>query len=78
MRIPERCKICGGRSLVYASIRGAVFRVRYARCESCDATTKTIAAIPQKTCLYSNDIEHHGQTIGNNASVDSFTHSLER
>lgn len=41
MRIPERCS-CGGRCLVYCSVRHAAFLVRYRRCDSCHELSKSI------------------------------------
>jgi hypothetical protein len=41
MRIPSRCS-CGGRSMVYCTIRHASFVVRYRRCDSCHQTSKSI------------------------------------
>jgi hypothetical protein len=41
MRIPSSCS-CGGRALVYCTIRHASFVVRYRRCDSCHQTSKSI------------------------------------
>jgi hypothetical protein len=61
MRIPESCPDCGGRSLTYATVTGAVIRTRYKKCDQCGRTAKTIAVIPQKIFLSGNDFSPCGQ-----------------
>jgi hypothetical protein len=61
MRIPESCPDCGGRSLTYATVTGAVIRTRYRKCDKCGRTAKTIAVIPQKIFLSGNDFSQGGQ-----------------
>ena len=41
MRIPSTCD-CGGRAMVYCTIRHESFVVRYRRCDSCGDTSKSI------------------------------------
>lgn len=45
MRIPERCQ-CGGRCLVYCSVRHDSFLVRYRRCDRCSELSKSIVLNP--------------------------------
>lgn len=45
MRIPERCS-CGGRALVYCSVRHYSFLVRYRRCDRCSELSKSIVLNP--------------------------------
>jgi hypothetical protein len=58
MRIPETCSACGGRSLTYATVTGAVIRTRYKKCDQCGRTAKTIAVIRQKTFLSGSEFQH--------------------
>jgi hypothetical protein len=41
MRIPDSC-LCGGRSLVYCSIKSDRYTIRYRRCDRCGETSKSI------------------------------------
>ena len=55
MRIPESCGRCGGASVVYATIHGAAFTVRYRKCRTCNATSKGIS---MNQFLLSNELGH--------------------
>lgn len=52
MRIADDCNLCpDGRALVYATIQGERYTVRYRRCDQCGETSKSIQ---MKTVLSSN------------------------
>lgn len=55
MRIPDKCS-CGGRCLVYCSVRNASFLVRYRRCDRCHELSKSIVL---KTFLSGNESIDH-------------------
>ena len=76
MRIPERCKQCDGRSLVYATVTGAAFRTHYRKCDSCGRTSKTISMIRTETFLSGRDFQHN-VAASDKIAASTFPHTYK-
>ena len=73
MRIPDKCN-CGGRCLVYCSVRHAAFLVRYRRCDSCHELSKSIVL---KTFLSGKPIVGSEQESATITGVPNISHNRQ-
>lgn len=64
MRIADDCNLCpDGRALVYATIRGERYTVRYRRCDQCGETSKSIQMKSVLSSKHSVEPEQANATI---------------
>ena len=72
MRVADDCNLCpDGRALVYATIQGERYTVRYRRCDRCGETSKSIQ---MKTFLSS---KHSVEPEQANATIDGERFTLD-